>query len=252
MNTYITSSAEIIKTGEQCIIIVDIDSPETIISNIIKSFFTKTGFSSVYPNFKGVNIGNVHPFALFLAQRTQGEAVNLNVLPSITVSASSESSDMETLGFGGIPVSITATDYSKLRAGIIEKKLFCSSQGISILDAIFAADPTTVLKGTQVEAKDRHTIDCNIWSRNKDLTSILFDLTKHALLHGIQDMRSSGIEFQGQMSGNRSGDVNLDFGSLLYGSNVQISAPVDSLSLLIDVPGLIVNEIIAQGEFHTV
>ena len=89
----------------------------------------------------------------------------------------------------------------------------------------------------------RSTLDFNIWSENKDVTSFLFDMVCHFLIQKKGEIHDQQDIDLGPINGRRTGDINLDFGMLLYGTNVQATAILDHSAVLFDTSIKMVEEI---------
>jgi hypothetical protein len=92
------------------------------------------------------------------------------------------------------------------------------------------------INGVKHMFRANHNIDINIWGDNKDMVSLIFDLIKHFVISSIDTLHELGIDVNGSLSGRRSGDVNVEFGKLLYGANVTIPTVIQTTSMVVDLP----------------
>ncbi|GAF89051.1 unnamed protein product, partial [marine sediment metagenome] len=213
---YVASSAEIVaSTANRLIRIIDSENPEIVFSKLLRNYFVEIGFSTAYPNFGNLNIGSVHPFIILLFADVLGEAHDLNVFPSITIADSSQQESNLTLARDISYLVLTGADVQVLKNYRDRGKMFISDVGMTALETATADGGTIV--GQQVIATDLHTFDFNIWSANKDITSLIFDMVDSFLTSEIGSLHNSGLDVQSK-GGRRTGDVNLEFGKILYGA----------------------------------
>lgn len=207
-------------------------NPETVLSGLLREFMTEMGYSEMYPNFGDLRVGTVHPFAILLSQEILSQPLKMNVFPSITVADSSASEEAVTLSDEYEPLVFNASDISKLDGYRQAKEVFVSDSGWQkILNTVAANGSVVGIKRTY---SMRSTLDFNIWSENKDITSFLFDMVCHFMIQKKGDIHKNQDIDVGAINGRRTGDINLDFGMLLYGSNVQISVIYDHSAVLFD------------------
>jgi len=92
----------------------------------------------------------------------------------------------------------------------------------------------TSIVGIRKRYHTQHSMNLNIWTENKDVTSFLFDMVCHFVIQKRVDVHEDqGVDMAG-ISGRRSGDINLDFGMLLYGANVRVQASMNHEATLFD------------------
>lgn len=230
-----SSNAEIRRpAATQLIRIVEYTNPEKVFPKYLQQYFLEIGFSSLYPNFKNLRIGAVHPFALLLFQDVNGQKLDTGVFPSITVSDTSDTEIDDELGRGYNEFQIDSSGLAKILGAVDQGKLILSDENRTRLEAA-VADGATV-KAVKHNYRSGHNIDLNIWSENKDLTSLIYDLVKHWVIGNIQMLHDEGIDVVNTVSGRRSGDINVEFGRILYGANVTVPATIETANLLIDLP----------------
>lgn len=210
-------------------------NPELILPDMLQQYFLEIGFSSMYPNFSTLRIGAVHPFALLLYQSVMGQDLSTNVFPSITVSDSSDSEVSDLLARGDETFVFSSDVVAGFELYRDLKQLLISDDGLTRLKSATAGDGTVV--GHKRDIRSRHTIDFNIWSDNKDMTSLIYDLVRHFVLSSINVLHDEkGIDVLDPISGRRSGDINVEFGKLLYGANISVSATISTANMIVDLP----------------
>lgn len=247
-NQYKASSAEIRRPPDtQLIKIIEYANPELILPKMIQQFFLEIGFADLYPHFKTIRIGAVHPFALLLFQDVQGQQLDLSVFPSITVSDSSDSEVFDDLSRGFQSYQLNQEQLAKLLGSVDSGDLIMSSTNRARLESAVQGGAT--VNATTRDFRANHNIDLNIWSENKDLTSILFDMVKHFVISNTDKLHASGIDVFEGVSGRRSGDINVEFGRILYGANVQMRAVIHTTSMTIDLPYTDIKYITPRGDY---
>jgi len=235
-NVYKPSRAKIIRpAATRWIRIIEYANPEQILPPLMHEFFLELGYSSMYPNFKNLRIGAVHPFALLLFQEVMGVTkLDLSVFPSITISDSSDAEVYSELSRGYENYQLSAEHLAKIAGSASSGKLILSDENLLRLETAVAGGAT--INASKVSYRSNHNIDINIWSENKDLTSLIYDMVKHFIMGNINRLRIEGMDIQSPIGGRRSGDINVEFGRLLYGANVTVSAVIDTANMWVDVP----------------
>lgn len=230
-----TTGAQVLRPDENIPIrVVEYANPEVILPTMIQEYLLEVGFSNLYPNFKHINIGAVHPFAVLLLQTVNGTQLDLSVFPSITISDSSDSEVHSELGRGFENAMYTPSDLAQLLGQVTAGNLIMSDENVVRVQA--EIDAGTSIMYTKTAYKAQHSVDMNIWTENKDLTSMVYDLLKHFIMGNIAELHSYGYDMNNPISGRRSGDINVEFGRLLYGANITMSVTIDTASMVLDLP----------------
>ena len=236
--------------------VVEYRNPEIIIPPLIQWYFQELDIQNIHPNFPTIRVGNTHPFATLLYQDVYGQQLDLSVFPSVTVIDSSTSQTAMEIGNGTTHGVLYLNDgsgiWQSFRAAIVSGQFLTSPTNLSLLDAAMAANGFVTFISTRYVTSS--TIDCNIWSENKDLTSELYDIVKHYFIDNKIDLDvNQGLQLLEGLSGRRSGDINLDFGKLLFGANITIPMNIQHHSYSFDVTGGIINDIeLAPPTYHEV
>lgn len=230
--------------NQRLVYVLTSKNPEVVLSRLLREFMAEMGYSEMYPNFGDLRIGTVHPFAILLSQEIMEQPLKTNVFPSITVADSSASEEAVTLSDEYESLVFNSSDIAKLDGYRQAKEVFVSDSGWQkILDTVQANGSVIGIKRTYTM---RSTLDFNIWSENKDITSFLFDMVCHFMIQKKGDIHNNQDIDIGPINGRRTGDINLDFGMLLYGSNVQVSVNYDHSAVLFDTAIKTVAEIDTQ------
>jgi len=229
---YLASSAEVrALEANRLIRILDSENPEIIFVKALKDYFVEVGFSESYSNFGSLNIGTVHPFILFLFADVMGEKQDFNVFPSITIADSSQDESHQTLSRETDYIVLTSSDVQVFKNYRDQGKLFISDNGLYHLEQ-GTADGGTIV-GKQTIDTALHTFDFNTWSTNKDITSLIYDMIDSFLTAEIASLHLQDIDIQSK-GGRRTGDVNIEFGKILYGANITVSAAVRRSNMVVN------------------
>jgi len=233
MKLFKTVNAQIVPEdiNQKTIYVLDSTNPEVILVKAIRKFMEGIGFSSIYPNFDNIRISTVHPFAMLLAQDVLDTPKLSNMFPSITVGDSSTDEDAELVGDGIVALVFKPEDIASLEGRIFQKELFVSDSGLAKIKS--TVDSKGYIVGIKKNYHTTHTIDLNIWTENKEVTSFIFDMLSHFVTQERTAIGDLGITL-GAISGRRSGDINLDFGMLLYGGNLRVTASMNHESVAFD------------------
>lgn len=232
---YKSSRAEVVATtANRRIIIAEYVSPEIEICKLLREYFQQIDFATQHPKFGEVRIGTVHPFALLLFQEVSGTKVDVNLFPSITIADSSDSEAFETLAKEYNQFMLDAADVALMKGHVEEGVLKCSDAAMARLETATLSDGKVLAEQTTYSAN--HSIDLNIWSENRDVVSLLYDLTKGFIISKIAELHGVGVDvLGGPLSGRRSGDVNVEFGRLLYGGNVTMPAVIRTSYMVVNL-----------------
>lgn len=229
---HLASSAEVRPLeANRLVRVMDSENPEIIFVKALRDYFLEVGFSETYSHFGNLNIGAVHPFILLLFADVMGDPQDLNVFPSITVADSSQDESNQTLAREVNYLILHAADIQVFKNYRDQNKVFISDNGLYHLEQGTLNNQTLV--GQQTIDTALHVFDFNIWSTNKDVTSLIYDMVDSFLTAEIGNLHLKDIDIQSK-SGRRSGDVNLEFGKILYGSNITVNATVRRSSMVVN------------------
>jgi hypothetical protein len=234
MTEYKTSRAYIVPSdvNQRFVYALDSSNPEKILIESLKNFIRKIGYSEMYPNFSNIRVSGTHPFSLLLAQEILGEKTKSNPFPSITIADSDASEDSEVLGDDYNGLSFTPAQLAKLDGYRQANEIFISDSGWTKIQT--AMNTNGFVVGVQKTFRTKHTMHFNIWSANREVTSFLYDMVTHFIIQNKASLHTdNGLDI-GPLTGRRTGDINLDFGMLLYGANVSVPAIYGRSSVLFD------------------
>jgi len=235
-------------TPSDLIRIVEYANPETVLPKMIQEYFKELGYSSIYPNFNTLRIGAIHPFALLLFQDITNQSLDLSVFPSITVSDTSDSEVFDELGRGYVEMSLDADDIATIVTARQDGFLLLSDESVSRLQQATMGGEKVI--GKQRRYKANHNIDLNIWSENKDMTGMLYDMVKHFVMGNIHTLHEKGIDVLSPLTGRRSGDINVEFGKILFGANITVPVTIETASMIVDMPLEALETVTVQPDFH--
>jgi hypothetical protein len=246
---YIPSNATIIPSAStKKMVFVSYTNPEAVLPPLLSEWLAYLDFASIYPNFGTPKVGAVHPFAVFLLATVLGNKIDFGILPSITVADSSAGEDSPTLGKEYFAGTLGASDVAAMKGAWQTKRVMASSQNIARLEAATAGG--VLVAYTRRTFVSRHSIDFNFWSDNKDVTSMLYEAVLVFLYDNIERLGELGLNMMGGVTGRRSGDINMEFGRLLYGANITAPVNIARSVLSVDIPMDIIDNIELNPTYH--
>lgn len=251
-NIYKTSRAVICAedTTRRTVYALDAQNPETVLAHELRAFVEQMGYSEIFPNFDHLRIGVVHPFAIILAQEVLEQPKTTGIFPSVTIADSNASEDSPVLSNDMFSFMYTAQEVAVLDGYRQAKEIFISDSGwAKILSTVKAKGR---IAGTKRSYRTKNTLNFNIWSENKDITSFLYDTVGHFLTQRRMAIHSQYAIDIGAISGGRTGDINLDFGMLLYGANIQVGITMLHEAVLFDTAVDAVSEMTITPTMDTV
>lgn len=232
-NLYLSSAITFVRPASDFIAIVEYENPEIMLVKLLSTYLQQFDFAGQFPNFGNVNIGTVHPFAELSWQEVQGKTLNFSLFPSVTISDTNDNEDDMMLTRQIEQYGLTIDLWIKMKGAIASGQLLCSTANIARIDAAFAGSP--VIAVTQHGYRAAHALDFVLWASDKIVTSVLYDAVKQFLTANVETFHNLGLDFTGNISGHRSGDFNVDFGKLLYGSTISIMVKINTSVMMLDV-----------------
>lgn len=248
---YKTSRAEVVPSQTMSFVIMQYVNPEIVFTQMLREYMVKSGFAEMYPNFSNVRIGAVHPFAMLLLQEVLGQDLNTNVFPSITISDSSDNDVDQELSRGFEEFILDEAAVVLMEGHKVAGELVCSDTNFNLLKA--AVQNSNKVYAKKFDFRAQHSVDFNIWSDNKDITSLLYDYVKLFIVSHIAELHNRKLDCNGTVSGRRSGDINIEYAKMLYGANVTVPCTVQEAVMLVELGPEIISKVEVQqidGEYH--
>jgi len=241
MTLYKTSNAVIApQAANYPVWILEVINPEDYLVSILQRFMQEIEFKAAYPNFGNVRIGAVHPFALLLFQEVLGQPFDMSVFPSITVADNSEAETAMTLGRDRVQFMLTQSDVADLEGYRVITIDNMKTGQLSITNTGLARMKAAVLQNNllaeQAFYSAQHTVNINIWADNRDVTNAIYDMVIEFLNFSRVELHQAGVDVLEAITGNRTGDINMDFGALLYGSNIELHCIIRGGAMRVTIP----------------
>jgi hypothetical protein len=238
--------SRIVSQVARLIKIIEYQNPECIFPGLIQRYLQSVGISGLHPNFPTIRVGNTHPFALLLYQDNYntGTSLDLSLFPSLTVIDSADAQSDMTVGNSLEHGMILDTDgqWPVFKRAVTNKQLLASKNNIDIIESALTQNKFVTF--TRINYISAHVLDFNIWTENKDLTSELFDLVSHYFIDNKLLLKNQfGLDLLKEISGRRSGDINLDFGKILYGANLTVPMNINHSSYTFYTNGVLLNNV---------
>ncbi len=238
MNLFLGSAAEVIKLG--IIKLLTAKNTEEVIVASLASFIKDVGYAEMMPNFDTVHISTISPFALMLYQEVQGQKASLNVFPSITIADMNTVESEATLSGHTVDAVVDASTVAWIKAEKSAGKIFIADSNIVALEN--ATADGNQLSSTRKTVTKRATFVFSIWSENKEITSLLYDIVGAYLVDKQIELHNEDIDIF-QQNGSKTGDVNMEFGALLYGASYNVDAMVQQTVMTIDVDSGVITKV---------
>ena len=245
------ANATIIRTDAGMPIwIIQSPNPETLLAKWIREFLVEIRFAEMYPKQGQVRIGNIHPFAMLLLQEVQSGEVKFNasLFPSITIADTTENEEFPTLGRETEIIKLNDVNFTAFEAYKRRGEIIVSDQAMTYLQAAIAAGSVFAVQTGYIGS---HQLDLNIWSENKTVTGVLFDMLKAFLNSRRGDLHQLGIDVIGNLSGRRSGDISVEFGSLLHGANLTVPTVIRASALRVEILWDTIETVVNAPTYHT-
>lgn len=238
MNLFLGSAAEVIKPG--IVKIITSKNPEEIFVEGLSAFIQDIGYSEVMPNFDTVNVGTVSPFAQMLYQEIQGQKVSFEAFPAITIADIDQTESEMVLSDHVVDAVFDAASLAWLVAEKDAGRIFIADSNITKLEIATAGG--NELSSVRRTATRQSTFVFSIWTQNKEVTSLLFDITGAFLLDKKIAMHEQDVDIF-QASGSRSGDINMEFGAILYGASYRVDTRLHKTVMTIDADSGVVSDV---------
>ena len=225
------------------VIVAELFNPETLLVEELTQWLQdEVKFSQIYANFGRLRVDPVHPFALLLLQEVLGEEVRLDMFPSITISDSSDSETAEMLGKNYQVYALQPADVALIREQADGGRLTVAESAMAAVEE--AVNDKGYVAAEHWTYQSQHSLDFNIWSDNKTVTAAVYDLVKLFLVTNSARFHEHGLlDFQAGAGGRRSGDINVEFGKLLYGANVSATCTISLGVMRIDLDMELIEDI---------
>lgn len=199
---------------------------EKIVEMLKTYFFDDIDFKSKYKRFGNLNITKIHPFARLLSDMTKNKL--RDVFPAISVALIDDTSNDIVLNRGIDKIEFTS---SLLRELDDQKYSLNRDQVFRALRKILSTGKK--LYATQINRRYVQKIVIEIWSENDIIKDMLYEGVKDFIDFYSKTLYDLGVE-NITVSGKKDGDYNFDFGTVLFGSMVTITAVIPNMIFEID------------------
>ena len=234
--------------------IVEHLSLEKEILTPLKEFIQSVGFSDKFPNFGKIRISTTHPFSLLLLESLSNVKAPVDLFPAITVADTSGTEDNMTLARDDENYILRQEEIARWR---INENVITSEENFDMLQShMDKHGDVSDVPARKLSTRSRRMVDFNIWGENHDLVSIIYDIVESFVtIHPTEGKpddwpRVEGTDDDmvdedlcsyvqsGPITGRRSGDINVDFGRILYGAVVSVpyTSTRDVIECDLDIP----------------
>lgn len=198
------------------------DVEKTLLQEMRKYFADEIHFSSLYPNYPNLRIDLTHPFAYLMDKEINGSSIPSDLFPSITIVVTNDTKPVELK-----PIlhtkKITIAEINDIENNPDLYQM--ADPDLQALKSLIQADEYKWSEGAGTIR--RAAISVEVWADNPELKNKIYDLVyaffvskKRYEINENYDIKL----FEEQLSGQRSGNYNLDFGKIYYGGMINISA----------------------------
>lgn len=205
------------------------DIEDILVTQLKKFLFELVKFQELFPRQAPVRVSQVHPFASLIDQELAGVQTPMELFPSVTVLSQTDS---KTISY---PVT---WDEEKVTSDDL--------QNLASPGWIFTPTDKTALEtltgtegayGTSVTTTRTHRCVLEIWAQNITVKNKIFDFCELFLAGWgrLELEKSKGIKIhEYEITGQRSGFYNYDFGKILFGGNISFSVDLPLYQLLVN------------------
>lgn len=201
------------------------DVEEILITKLRDYLVNEVKFKDIYKNFGNVRVSGTHPFVYLVESDINGTKLPQGLFPSITVVMESDAKNPE------INIATIVKDFeisSTQVADITNNRdlYIISDSDLSALDSLTQNGNTVWARGARQYR--RAYLVCEVWSLNPKVKNRLYDLLINFLMGSIRftiKQIYDIIIIENEISGEKSGNYNFDFGKVIYGGIVRF--PVD-------------------------
>jgi hypothetical protein len=207
-------------------------------------------FGAIYPNFPAVRISEITPFAFLVDQKMNGTEVHqVNLFPSVTLAHTNERKPEG----GDFPVltenfKFTSAEMADIVAN--PKRYEIKPAAVSALAAATSA-PGSYVWGKATATHRRFTLALDLWDAVHELKNVLYDIVMAWLTSDIRNTLDDTYNvklWENQITGNKTGIYNYDFGRILYGAALTIPVDYPVQTIVVDTETLEVSEVIHLRE----
>ena len=169
-------------------------------------------FAKFYPKQGNVRVSGVHPFAVAKYNQEIGQPVN--VFPSVSVGISNVYENAPTISLDFEEGDFTQELLEKYR--LVDNQLTHTTKFDEMLKAINAGQ---TLRIYTIRKRFGENAIIDIWTDNDEVKDFIFFAVRGLLQVYHDYFVGLGIENM-TIEGRQDGDFNMDFGMLLYGSQI--------------------------------
>jgi len=215
------------------VVITELLNPEKYVTQYLGEYLKYCGFASQYPNFRSIRIGSAHPLIRLAFSMLEDQPVNVELFPSITVVFADESEGAVMLGRNQSSILWSEADFIKVENLRNQGALYISDANLARVHA--ALVQSHQIMGIQYLTTWEGMLTLDIWSENRDITLVLYDLVKGFL--PLYKDRLSQLGFAiGAIRGSGAVNVNMEFGKILYGAAVSTSISAQGYTCMLQLP----------------
>jgi hypothetical protein len=207
---------------------------EILIEKLTKYLNEDCKWKDQFPNHPYVRINNEFPWVPYMQRKkffTDGyidlSDVQETLFPSVTITTSQDVKSPQ-MYHSSKKTALLKEEMPEFKLQAAEEGYLISPEALAAMDTHF--ETNDILYGAYIKFQLRDTLNFDITTDdNTNIKNRLYDLIKLYLVgHGKEELYSIDderkIELSDDISGNRSGTYNIDFGRVLRGATMQLNA----------------------------
>lgn len=203
------------------------DTVQLLVAELAAYFHDGVQVKAVFPNFGTIRIGDTHPFAILNMALVNGVKEPGNLFPSVTIAMVEDALGPGVLNLEGNVIEIT----DEWLATQVNNPLIRNEQIQELRDFITTEgrNPFGIVSVDRFEQR----VVFAVWTENNEVKNYLY---KHlrSFIYTHQELFLSLEMENWTLSGTPYGLYNLDFGRILYGAELAMTATRSQANVFID------------------
>jgi len=204
-------------------------------------------FPNLYPNFRNVNVGVTHPFAIIQAAMEANQRVEAaGLFPSVTLGLPNEGTETAFLNGGFATEQVTSTTVQTWLALAESGRLISSKK----LQTLLTEVQTTPAWASVAVEEYSQQLAFALWAENEQVARVLYQLCKAFMKQKRVFFENLGFENY-TYTGSPTGLYSVDLGRVLYGGELAYAGTNQSIDRYIDTTWTTINHVnhsVAHGD----
>lgn len=204
------------------------NSKEELISLLMTMLNSHADFSALYPQHGAVQVTTTHPFALLTLTP---DANKTGIFPCVAIAVPDESEGSDSLALEEAEVQLTTANITALLA-LPDSKRLVSTRKLNDLKAAIITAGGSVTAHRRV-TRVRTNITAAMWAQHYTVRDSIYQVVRSTIIQHRDELQAEGLS---NMVVSGVGDIyNTDFGMMLYGGEIKVSADNYTVDYKIDL-----------------